>query len=257
MEAMEQRHTEETITGMRWWTDRLFSFRTTRPPGFRFAAGQFVRVGLAREDGQLVWRPLSMVSGPADPFLEFYAIEVARGEFSTRLARRLVADRVLVDRMNYGFLTLERFQDGQDLWLLATGTGLAPFLSVLQDPATWRRYPEVIVAHSVRTTGELAYRQEMGTIAADPALGGGARLRYVPVVTREPLAGALAARIPELLGDGRLEQAAGLGLDPGRSRLMICGNPPMVRDTRRRLEAMGYRLSRQASPGHFAVENAW
>jgi ferredoxin--NADP+ reductase len=258
MDAMQDKYTIETIIEKRLWTTGLFSFRTSRNRAFRFVPGQFARLGLRKPDGTTVWRAYSMVSAPYDEHLEFFSIVVPDGEFTTRLAQLDVGDAILVDKTAFGFLTTDRFRPARDLWLLATGTGLAPFLSILQDPAIWADYENVIVVHSVRTAAELTYRDEMQALVEHPLLGDAARrLRYVPVVTRERPPGTLDARIPALIRDGRLEATVGIRLDTGQSRIMICGNPDMVRDTRTALKERGFALSRRERPGQLAVENAF
>lgn len=258
MSTPDEKFTRETITRVHTWTPGLLSFRTTRHPGFRFVPGQFARLGLQSGDGETVWRAYSMVSAPYDEFLEFFSIVVPDGEFTTRLAQCSVGDEILIGRTSFGFLTTDRFRPGQNLWLLATGTGLAPFLSILQDPATWSDYRHIVLVHSVRTAAELTYRDALARLNEHPLIGEHAdRLVYVPVVTREPHPDALGQRIPALLASGELERRAGLPLNRKDSRIMICGNPDMVRDTRKQLKDMGFALARREEPGQFAVENAW
>ena len=254
----DEKFSTERIIGIKRWTAGLFSFRTTRHKGFRFVPGQFARLGLPNSDGNTVWRAYSMVSAPYDEHLEFFSIVVPGGAFTSMLAERRVGDEILIDKTAFGFLTTNRFRPARDLWLLATGTGLAPFLSILQDPAIWSDYENIVVVHSVRTAAELTYRDEMQALTAHPLIGEQARrLRHVPVVTREPVAGALDARIPSLIREGRLEAATGISLDTGHSRVMICGNPDMVRDTRSTLKARGFTLARRDASGQMAVENAF
>lgn len=258
MPESSERYTREKILSIRRWTPQLFSLRLTRNPGFRFVPGQFVRLGVEKEDKTLAWRPYSMASAPYDEHLEFFSIVVPGGEFTSRLAQLAAGDEILVEKASYGFLTTDRFVGGRELWLLATGTGLAPFLSILHDPQIWNEYEHIVLVHSVRTEPELAYRDEIARLSEHPLVGEfAAKLRYVPVVTRERVEGALNARITTLIARGELERAAGLSLDPERSRIMICGGPAMVEDTRKLLGEMGYRLSRRVAPAQLAVENAW
>ncbi|KZE34932.1 ferredoxin--NADP reductase [Crenobacter luteus] len=252
------RYTLETITDWRAWTPKLFSFRTTRPAGFCFKAGQFVRLGVTKADGGEVWRPYSMVSAPQHDYLEFYSIVVPGGEFTTALAQLGVGDAVRVNRLALGFLTLDRFADGRELWLLSTGTGLAPFVSMLYEADTWRRFEKLVVVHCVREAAELAYRDLIPTLAAEagvPELAD--RLVYVPVVTREAVPGVLGQRVTALIANGELERRVGFAFDLERSRVMICGNPDMVDDTRAVLGERGFALSRRAVPGQLAVEQYW
>jgi ferredoxin--NADP+ reductase len=256
--AASTRCTAESILTVRSWAPHLFSLRTSRHRGFRFTPGQFARLGLAREDGSVVWRAYSIASAAYDEHLEFFSVVVPGGEFTGRLAALRCGDRLLVDKTSYGYLTADRLAGGADLWMLSSGTGLAPFLSILRDPAVWAGYENLILVHSVRRTGELAYREEIAALPpAELVDGARARLRYLPVVTRERVADALPARIPQLIEDGRLEAAAGVPLDLERSRIMVCGNPEMTDDLRRLLAGRGFRVSRRASPGHMAFENYW
>uniref|UniRef100_A0ABX1N6F9 ferredoxin--NADP(+) reductase n=1 Tax=Aromatoleum buckelii TaxID=200254 RepID=A0ABX1N6F9_9RHOO len=258
MSLPADRFTTERIIAMRRWTPHLFSFRTTRDPAFRFVPGQFARLGLRKEDGSIVWRAYSMVSAPYDEHLEFYSIVVPDGEFTSRLARLAEGDEIFVEKMNYGFLTTDRFEGGRDLWLLATGTGLAPFISILHDRSTWTDYERIVLVHSVRTAAELAYRDEIARLVDHPLVGDVVhKLHYVPVVTRERVAGALSARITTLIESGELERVVGFPLDHERSRIMLCGNPQMVDDGRKLLNRLGYKLSRRAAPAQLVVENMW
>lgn len=253
----DQKHTIETITEIHTWTPSLFTFKTTRHRGYRFVAGQFARLGIEKGD-EIVWRPYSICSAPWDEFLEFYSIVVPGGEFTSRLSRLKVGDRILVDKRNYGFLTTDRFECGKDLWLLSTGTGLAPFLSILHDLATWEQYQHIVLVHSVRQKEELTYREVIDSFARNELYAEHAhKLRYVPVVTREHAPPALRDRVTRLLENRGLERAVGMEIDGARSRVMICGNPEMVEQTRELLTGRGLTVSRRGQPGHIAVENYW
>ncbi|GAA4327985.1 ferredoxin--NADP reductase [Pigmentiphaga soli] len=259
----QDKYTAETITWVRTWVPgKLFSFRTTRDRAFRFAPGQFARLGLRREDGEAVWRAYSIVSATHDDFLEFFSIVVPGGEFTSRLEHMREGDPILVEKTAYGFLTTAAFPQGEDLWMLASGTGLAPFLSVLQDLEVWDSYRHLILVHSARTAEELAYRDMIEGLREHEYFGALCReqpgkLVYLPSVTREHVAGALDRRITALLADGTLERAAGVALDPSRSRVMLCGNPAMVADLRKELAGRGFGASRRGKPGNLAVENYW
>jgi ferredoxin--NADP+ reductase len=153
---------------------------------------------------------------------------------------------------------LSRFAGGQDLWLLSTGTGIAPFLSMLADPEVWERFETITLVHSVRVQEELAYRDWITALPSHEIFGDYAhKLRYIPVVTREDCPSGLHARLTSLIPDGRLEAVAGRKLDLDKSRIMLCGNPEMVNETRRALKSMGFQTSRQSIPGQIAVENYW
>lgn len=254
-EIQADKWTNETLLGVRLWTDRMFSFFVTRDPAFVFSAGQFARIGIDDGDGGIVWRPHSMVSAPSDSQLEFLTVVVPDGAFTTRLARLHPGNSIYMEKMAYGFLAADRFVGGRDLWMLASGTGLGPYLSILREPEPWHSYENLIVVHSVKTAGELAYRAELAQMAREPT--GPARLHYVPVVTRERCLGALDQRIPLLIDSGRIEVFVGLKLDLDRSRLMICGNPEMAKELRALLTGRGFRVNRRAEPGQLAFENYW
>ncbi|GAA5180868.1 FAD-binding oxidoreductase [Niveibacterium umoris] len=254
----ETRYTETPVLSLHHWTPKLLSFRVERPRAFRFTPGQFARLGLDSADGAPVWRAYSMVSAVWDEHLEFLSILVPGGKFTSQLAQIQPDARIRIEKTATGFFTTDRFVDGTDLWLLATGTGLAPYLSILQDPAVWQRFERIVLVHCVQVWDELAYRSEIATLAQHPLWAEHAhKLRYQPVTTRDDHADALHARIPELLRTCALERALGVPLSPETSRLMICGNPTMVQDTHRQLMQMGYRLSRLSAPGQLVVENAW
>lgn len=256
--AGSEKWTAERVLSVRYWTPTMLSFRTTRYRGFRFTPGHYARVGLAADDGTLVWRPYSLVSAAYDDYLEFLAILVPGGAFSLALGKLLVGDTICVDKASYGFLTVDQLAPGRDLWLLASGTGLGPFVSILRDPAVWREFERLIVVHSVRQSAELAYRDEICALPGSELFAdGGAQLRYLPVVTREPGATPLAARIPRLFADGRLAEAAGREISVDASRLMICGNPEMAREMRQLLGARGFSTNRRGVSGQMAFEQYW
>jgi len=258
MSTDDTRFTQETITHIHDWSPRQRSFRITRPHGFRFAPGQFARVSIERADGGRLGRALSMCSAAWDDELEFLVVHIEGGPFSGELWPRKLGDTLQLDKAPQGFLTIDRFADGNDLWMLATGTGLAPFVSILRDPATWQRFERIVLVHGVRESPELAYRGELEPAPDHPLFEDRrARLSYLPVVTREPGFAGLHERIPALLASGALEAAAGIKLSPEHSRFMLCGGPQMVEDTHRQLMQMGYRLSRLRAPAHIALENGW
>lgn len=240
------------------WTPRLLSFRISRDPDYRFVPGRYARLGLPAADGETVWRPFSMVSAGHDDFLEFLVVLVDGGEFSARLATMAVGDPVLVEKADFGFLTLDQLAPGETLWMFASGTGLGPFLSILRDQRPWNTFRHLVLVHSVRNAEDLAYRQDILAMRdAHAVTGVGADLRYFPVVTREIMRGALAARIPTLIEDGRLESAAGLDLTVENSRVMVCGNPDLARDMRQLLTGRGFATSRRGVPGQMTFEKYW
>ena len=263
----DSKYTRQTITGFHTWVPgKLFSLRVTRDPAFRFQAGQFARVGLPAADEPdappTLWRAYSMVSAPHEDWLEFYSIVVPEGLFSPRLARLQPGDALYIEKNPFGFLTIDRFAPGGDLWLLATGTGLSAYLSMLRDPATWQAFRRIILVHGVRTASELAYRDEIEQWHKQPAYASyfqqePRKLVYLPIATREALPGAPQERLTTLIADGRLEQLAGASLDPQQSKIMLCGNPAMLADARKLLSERGFAPGRRGIPGNLAVENYW
>lgn len=251
--------TTETITDVRPWTDSLFSFRTTRDRGYRFVPGQFARIGVVDEEtGEKIWRAYSIASASYDEHLEFFSVVVPGGAFTSRLSRLKEGDPILVERKSYGFLTTDRFEAGRDLWMLATGTGLAPFLSILHEFETWDQYDNLVLVQSVRTQAELAYEDLIrGFDNSEYYAEFAHKLRYARIVTREDVPGAHRDRVTKLLANGVLERNLDLPLDHDRSRIMLCGNPEMVEDSRKLFLDRGFRLSRRGEPGHLAVENYW
>lgn len=237
---------EGKIVENRHWTEALFSLRV-EGAGLLFGAGQFVRIALDI-DGERVARPFSMVNSPDDPMLEFYGIVVPEGPLSPRLARLQAGDTLYVASNPAGFLVLSELPDAAALWLLSTGTGIAPFISMLRSGTPWRRFRDVVLVHAVRHSRELVYRDEIDTMP---------NLRYVPVVSREDAPGSLRGRIPQLLRDSRLEAAAGLKLAPENSQVMLCGNPDMLKDATAVLTERGLRKNRRRTPGHITVESFW
>lgn len=275
-----------TVLSKTTWTPNLFSFTVSRPDSFKFTAGQFVRLGVNpsqlnyykqlskvadAEDEELdetvnealnedIFRAYSIVSSPFDEILEFFSIVIPDGAFTSQLQHLEVGDELLLNTMPFGFLTLARYQKPlpKDLWLLATGTGLAPFLSMLQDLKTWEDYEHIVLAYSARSTEELAYIEKIESLQEDfgSLMDNPAKLIFIPIVTREPVEGALAERLPKLLLDGTLQARAGIDLDVDSTHVMLCGNPEMVEDTKETLKSLGLVMNRRGE-GNIAVENYW
>lgn len=233
-----------TLIENRHWTDTLFSLRV-EGVSLRYQAGQFVRIALD-VNGERVARAFSFVNPPHDPVLEFYGVIVPGGPLSPRLAELQAGQALYVASNPAGFLVLSEVPQAKTLWLVATGTGIAPFLSILRTEAPWQRFGKIVVVHAVRYARELTYQEPIRATSA----------HYVTLVSREPHQGSLAGRIPAALRDGRLEAAAGVGID-GDSHFMLCGNPQMLRDTTAALLERGLRKHRRRAPGHITVESFW
>jgi ferredoxin/flavodoxin---NADP+ reductase len=249
------------------WNSHLLSIRIARDTDYQFVPGQFARIGLRDETGECVWRAYSIVSAPHEAFLEFFLVILPGGKFSARLARLAIGETILLEKPAQGFLTLDRFKDGNDLWLIGTGTGLAPYISMLREPSTWSRFTNIVIALSVRESRDLAYVSELEALAASHQAGE-AKFHFVKSLTRESAgvgagvgagsnAGALSGRLTTLTETGALEQHAGLSFDLLQSRFMLCGNPEMVEAMRAILKARGFAMNRRLTPGHIIVENYW
>jgi ferredoxin--NADP+ reductase len=249
----------ETVTWVQHWTDSLFSFRTTRDPGLRFSSGQFVMVGLMKEDGKPLVRAYSIASPAWHEELEFYSIKVPDGPLTSRLQKIQVGDQVLIGRKPTGTLVLDGLKPGKRLYMLGTGTGLAPWLSLARDPEVYERFDEIIVTHTVREVADLNYRELLGhELANDEILGEliDGKLRYYPSVTREDFVNK--GRITDLITSGKL--FADLGLpepDPAVDRFMMCGGPSVLADLKQILLDRGYEEGSIASPGDFVLEKAF
>ena len=242
---------EGRVIENRHWTPALFSLRVQCPPP-RFEAGQFVRIALD-VDGERIARPFSFVNPPAEGVLEFYGIVVPEGPLSPRLAKLQPGDALFVADNPSGFLVLSEVPPAEDLWLVSSGTGIAPFLSILRTDTPWTRYRRVILVHAVRHAAELVY----GSLIQDLRREKAGQFACVTFVSREAHPDSLAGRIPAALRDGRLEAAAGIKISAERSQFMLCGNPDMLRDAVAALVERGLKKHRRRSPGQITVESFW
>lgn len=242
---------EGTVLGQRQWTERLYSLQV-KAELRAFEAGQFGKLALAI-NGEMVSRPYSFVNAPKERPYEFYYIVVPEGPLTPRLAKLEPMDNIYLAPAPSGFLVLSEVPDVAHLWLLSTGTGLGPFLSILKTDAPWKRFRRVVLVHSVRHGNELTYRDQIDRLLQDHP----EQLRVISFVSREKFPGALEGRIPDAIVDGRLEQAAGLELSARDSHVMMCGNPAMVSDAIEILKARGMKKHRRRDPGHVTTENYW
>ncbi|MDP1609570.1 MAG: ferredoxin--NADP reductase [Sulfuritalea sp.] len=249
----------ESVISVHHWNERLFSFTTTRNPGLRFANGQFVMVGLD-VNGKPLTRAYSIASPNYEEHLEFFSIKVEDGPLTSRLQHLQPGDPIVVSRKPTGTLVLHDLLPGKNLYLLATGTGLAPFLSVIQDPETYERFEKVVLVHGVRHASELAYADFItGQLPANEFFGEEVRnkLIYYPTVTREPFRNQ--GRLTELIDSGKLFADIGLpALDPAVDRAMICGSPAMLQDCCDLLNSRGFHISPHiGAPADYVIERAF
>ncbi len=248
----------ETVTEVQHYTDRLFRFRITRPAAFRFRSGEFVMIGLPDAE-RPVWRAYSIASPSWDEEIEFFSIKVPGGPLTGHLQRIRVGDTVLMRRKPTGTLVNDALLPGRRVYMFSTGTGIAPFASLVRDPETYEKFDEVILTHTCREVAELAYGLDLvRNLMEDPLVGDLARgrLRHYPTVTREPY--QVTGRVTELMASGRLFADLGLPpIGPDEDRGMICGSMAMLRDTREMLEGFGLVEGSNAQPGSFVVERAF
>jgi ferredoxin--NADP+ reductase len=249
---------EEQVLSVHHWTDTLFSFTTTRDPSLRFSNGHFTMIGLRVNDKPLL-RAYSIVSPNHDEHLEFLSIKVPDGPLTSRLQHIQVGDKIIVGRKPTGTLVIDYLLPGKRLYMLSTGTGLAPFMSIIRDPATYEQFEQVVLVHGVRQVNELAYydyitqelpaHEFLGEMVTD-------QLLYYPTVTREAYRNM--GRVTDLLDSGKLTTDLQLpALNPAEDRVMICGSPGMLKDLKQMLEARGFNEGNTSRPGDFVIERAF
>ena len=249
----------ETVTDVRHWTDWLFSFRVTRPRSLRFRSGEFVMIGLMGEGGKPLLRAYSIASPAWDDELEFYSIKVPDGPLTSRLQHIQPGDQVILRPKPVGTLVLDALLPGERLWLFATGTGIAPFASLIRDPDTYARYKEVILTHTCRSTAELAYGENLVELTRnDPLVGeeAAAQLRYFPTTTGEP--SAEMGRITDLLRSGDVFDKLGMPpISAETDRAMVCGSIGLNTDMKGILEGYGLEEGSNSAPAQYVVEKAF
>ena len=249
----------EKVLSVHHWNNTLFSFTTTRDPGFRFENGHFVMMGLPIE-GKPLLRAYSIASANHDDYLEFFSIKVVNGALTSKLQHLRIGDEVLVSRKPTGTLTIHDLLPGKHLYLLGTGTGLAPFLSLIKDPETYHRFEKIVLVHGVRQVDELAYREVITEeLPSNEYFGENVRekLIYYPTVTREKFRNQ--GRLTDLIRSGKLFDDTGMPpLDPAVDRVMVCGSPAMLRDTCELLDGLGFTISPHiGTPGDYVIERAF
>jgi len=249
----------QTVTAVTHWTDRLFSFRVTRPQSLRFRSGEFVMIGLMGETGKPLLRAYSIASPSWDEELEFYSIKVPDGPLTSKLQHIQPGDQIILRPKPVGTLVLDALLPGKRLWFFATGTGIAPFASLMRDPDTYERYDEVIMMHTCRDVAELEYgRQLVESLSDDPLIGEmvGDKLRYYPTTTREH--SARMGRITDNLTSGQVFADLGVPpLSPAHDRGMVCGSLDFNTDMKAVLEGFGLREGANSEPAEYVVEKAF
>lgn len=249
---------KERVLTVHHWTESLFSFTTTRDPSFRFLNGQFTMIGIEVE-GKPLMRAYSMVSANYDETLEYLSIKVPDGPLTSRLMHIQPGDHLLVNSKAVGTLILQNMLPGKNLYLLSTGTGMAPFMSVIKDPETYERFEKVILVHGVRNVAELAYQDYLqNELQKNEFFGEQVRKQFIyyPTVTREAYKNQ--GRITDLIAESKLEK--NIGLQPmcrEHDRVMICGSPEMLRDLKSMFTAKGWDEGNMSEPGHFVIERAF
>ena len=249
---------EERVLSVHHWTDRLFSFKTTRDPSFRFRSGEFTMIGIP-VDGKPLLRAYSVASAHYADELEFFSIKVQNGPLTSRLQHLKEGDAVMVSAKSTGTLVIDNLAPGKNLWLLGTGTGLAPFLSIIKDPDAYERFEKVIVVHGVRFAKDLAYSDFITKVLPeDELIGELAReqLLYYPTVTREAF--MHEGRITDLMASGKLFSDLGLpAMSIENDRFMLCGSPDMLADVKALLDARHYTEGNHGEQGHYVIEKAF
>ena len=250
---------EETVLSVHHWTDRLFSFTTTRDTTLRFSNGHFTMIGLRGDNGKPLLRAYSIASANYEEHLEFLSIKVPNGPLTSKLQHIQVGDKIVVGRKPTGTLLIDYLLKGKNLYLIGTGTGVAPFLSIVRDPATYEQFEKVILVHGVRQVSELAYHDYLTHELPDHEFLGDmvrAQLLYYPTVTREPFKNQ--GRITDLLASGKLQADLGLPkLDPATDRVMLCGSPEMLRDLKKMLEERSFMEGNTTKQGDYVIERAF
>ncbi|RKQ69533.1 ferredoxin--NADP+ reductase [Litorimonas taeanensis] len=258
---MSNAPTEEKVLEVEHYTDRLFRFKISRPRSFRFRSGEFIMIGLPALPDQKrpILRAYSVASPSWDESLEFYSIKVPDGPLTSRLQKIKTGDTVLLGRKPVGTLVLDALLPGKRLYMFSTGTGLAPFASLIRDPETYERYDEVILTHTCREAAELNYGLELvQSLKDDPLVGEmiDGKLKHITSLTREdhPLKG----RITTLIENGKLFDEAGVPpLNPAEDRVMICGSKDMIDDTAKLVETFGLKEGSNSQPQEFVVEKSF
>ena len=249
----------ETVTSVRHWNDTLFSFTTSRDPGFRFKNGHFTMIGLEQDNGRPLLRAYSIASANHEEELEFFSIKVPDGPLTSQLQRIQPGDKIFVSQKPTGTLVADHLLPGKTLWLLSTGTGLAPFISIIKDPEAYAQFDHIVLTHGVRNVSELAYQKMIEDELPNNEYFGEevrSKLLYYPTVTREPFRNE--GRLTDLMESGKLFSDLGLPKPSlENDRFMLCGSPAMLKDTTRILDDWGFKETRGGVLGEYVIERAF
>ena len=251
--------TVETVLEVKHYTDRLFSFRITRPDAFRFRSGEFIMIGLPKEDGKPLLRAYSLASPFWDEALDFYSIKVADGPLTSRLQHIQPGDQLLLGKKPTGTLVLDALKPGKRLYMISTGTGIAPFASLIRDPETYEKFDEIILTHTCRESDELVYGNELvEAVKSDELIGEFAREKLVHFTSTTRDDGPVKGRVTDMINSGELFERLGVPpLDPEVDRVMICGSEGLLKDTKQICLDRGFIEGSNAAPADFVVEKAF
>jgi ferredoxin--NADP+ reductase len=235
------------------WNSHLFSLRFTCPDFPGFTAGQFVKIGLPTSEGQILSRPYSLVNSPTEDYFEIMAVPVTDGSLSPKLHILKKGDDLKLMSPATGFLTIEEVPQSERLFMLATGTGVGPFLSIIQSQDVWDKFKHIVLVYAARKAEDLAYLEDIEALVKQRP----SQLKFVPITSREVFPNGLYGRIPSLLQSMDIQKHCGLQIEPENSQVMLCGNPEMIKDAIEALSAFGLKKHLRRSPGQISMERYW
>ena len=248
---MTEKWVQGEVVSVKHWTESLYSIKISAPK-VKFIAGQYAKISLII-DNKEVERPYSFVNSPNDPILEIYSVSVPNGPLSTALQKLKKGDQINISPNGNGFLILNEVPKVKNIWMLATGTGIGPYLSILKTEDSCKNFEKVILVHAVRYNKELTYQKTIKDLKEKY----GEKFIYITFVSREKVENSLSGRIPQSINNGSLEKKANIKILPSNSHIMMCGNPEMLKDTTIELKKIGLKKHRRSSPGHITTENYW
>ena len=248
---MTEKWVHGEVVNVKHWTESLYSVSVSAPE-VKFVAGQYTKLSLSLKNEEVA-RPYSFVNSPDEEYLEFYSVSVPNGPLSTAMQTLKKGDSIKVGPRGNGFLILEEIPNVENIWMLATGTAIGPYLSILKTKDSWDKFKKVVLVHAVRYKKELTYQDTINTLKEEYK----DRFIYITYVSREDSEYSLKGRIPKDIGNGVLEKKADLKMKSDNTHVMICGNPEMLKDTTVELKKIGLKKHRRNSPGHITTENYW